>query len=153
MCKAFPPDFWSYPLGASRMATPGPTPAKAAAPLVWPLKITRDDRDGAAVFVVSGRLGTLSSGELVEALAKAVDAGDRRVVVDLAGVDYVSSAGLLALHALLGRFAVAGGELALCGLSVPVRTSFELSGLLSDFVEEPSRDLAIAHVTGRGTTA
>lgn len=100
------------------------------------------------MFAVQGRLGTLSSGELVETLAKAVNGGDRRVVVDLAGVDYLSSAGLLALHALLGRFIAAGGELALCGLTVPVRTSFELSGLLPDFVEEPSRELAIARVSG-----
>ena len=131
------------------MPTPPETTVKPTGKLVWPLTIARDDHQGVAVFVVAGRLGTLSSGELVETLANAVNAGERRVVLDLAGVDYVSSAGLLALHALLGRFAVVRGELALCGLSVPVRTSFELSGLLPDFAEEPSRDLAIARVLNR----
>jgi len=121
----------------------GGTPASR---LVWPLTIARSDHEGVAVFVVSGRLGTLSSGEFIETLAGAVAAGEHRIVVDLSGVDYLSSAGLLALHALLGRFVAVGGELALCGLTVPVRTSFDLSGLLPDFIEEPSRELAVSRL-------
>jgi anti-anti-sigma factor len=130
------------------MSSSSATDGKAASRLVWPLTVERSDHEGIAVFVVSGRLGTLSSGELIETLARAVAAGEHRIVVDLSGVDYLSSAGLLALHALLGRFVSAGGELALCGLTVPVRTSFDLSGLLSDFIEEPSRELAVARLSG-----
>lgn len=122
------------------------TDGKTTTGLVWPLTVERSDHEGVAVFVVSGRLGTLSSGELIETLAGAVAAGEHRIVVDLSGVDYLSSAGLLALHALLGRFVAAGGELALCGLTVPVRTSFDLSGLLPDFIEEPSRELAVSRL-------
>ena len=43
--------------------------------LRWHLSIDRTDRDGVAVFAVAGRLGTLSSGDLIEALAAAIGAG------------------------------------------------------------------------------
>ncbi len=46
------------------------------APLRWRLTITRHDRDGMAVFVAEGRIGTLSAGDLIEALASAIAAGD-----------------------------------------------------------------------------
>jgi anti-anti-sigma factor len=122
------------------------TPAPRAARLVWPLVMAREDREGVTVFAPTGRLGTLSSGELIDTLASAIEAGVRRIVLDLSGVDYLSSAGLLALHALLGRLAGAGGDLVLCGLAPPVRISFELSGFLPDYVEEPSLDRAVARV-------
>ena len=108
------------------------------APLRWRLTITRHDRDGMAVFVAEGRIGTLSAGDLIEALASAIAAGARRIALDLSGVDYLSSAGLLALEAILGRLLMVNGEMVLCGLSEPVRMAFELSGLLAQFREAPS---------------
>jgi anti-anti-sigma factor len=108
------------------------------AQLRWRLGITRHERDGAAVFVAEGRLGTLTAGNLIEALASAIAAGDRRILLDLSGVDYLSSAGLLALDAILGRLHVVDGALVLCGLTEPVRVAFELSGLLPHFREAPS---------------
>ena len=119
--------------------------------LRWHLTIDRTDRDGVAVFTVAGRLGTLSSGDLIEALAAAIAAGARRIVLDLSGVDYSSSAGLLALEAVLGRLHMVGGEMLLCGVTEPVRIAFELAGLLSQFTETPSRDDALAVFAARPT--
>ncbi len=100
------------------------------------------------MFAPAGRLGTLSSGDLIEALIAAVNGGARLVIVDLAAVDYVSSAGLLALDAVSGRVQAAGGELVLCGLVEPVRLAFDLAGLLPHFAITPSRDLALAQLAG-----
>jgi anti-anti-sigma factor len=118
-----------------------PTPV-----LTWSLRIDRASLGDVDVFAPVGRLGTLSSGDLLEALAGAVANGTRRVVLDFSGVDYVSSAGLLALDAVSERVHQAGGELVLCGLVVPVRLAFDLAGLLPHFVVEPSRELAIARL-------
>jgi anti-anti-sigma factor len=112
--------------------------------LRWQLTVAREDHHGIAVFAVSGRLGTLSAGDLIEVLAGAIATGTRRIVLDLSGVDYLSSAGLLALDAILGRLHMADGELVLCGLTEPVRIAFELSGLLTQFKETPSRADALA---------
>jgi len=89
------------------------------------------------VFVVARRLGTLSSGELVETLANRrsmpANAG---VVLDLAGGDYVSSAA--SSRSSPARPVRLSSEASWrCAASRPVRTSFELS-VSSDFAEEPS---------------
>ena len=118
-----------------------PTPV-----LTWSLRIDRATVGDVDVFAPVGRLGTLSSGDLLAVLAGAVTNGTRRVVLDFGGVDYVSSAGLLALDAVSDRVHQAGGELVLCGLVVPVRLAFDLAGLLPRFVIEPSRDLAVARL-------
>jgi anti-anti-sigma factor len=95
-----------------------------------------------------GRLGTLSSGELIEALVGAIHDGARLIVIDLAGVDYVSSAGLLALDAVSGRIHQARGSLVLCGLVEPVRLVFSLAALLTQFAVEPTRELALTRLAG-----
>jgi stage II sporulation protein AA (anti-sigma F factor antagonist) len=113
-------------------------------PLRWPLTITREGDRGTSVFVASGRLGTLTSGDLIEALASAIQAGERRFVLDLSGVDYLSSAGLLALDVIQGRLHMVKGDMVLCGITEPVRMALDLSGLLPTFTEAPSRDEALA---------
>ena len=124
-----------------------PTPA-----LTWSLRIDRSMVDGVHVFAPAGRLGTLSSGELIEALVSAIKDGGRLVLVDLAAVDYISSAGLLALDAVSGRVQAAGGTLVLCGLVEPVRLAFDLAGLLPHFAIAPSRDLVIARLAAGNTS-
>ena len=64
-------------------------------------------------------------------------------------MDYLSSAGLLALEAVLGRLHMVDGEMLLCGVTEPVRIAFDLAGLLSQFTEVPSRDEALAVFASR----
>jgi anti-anti-sigma factor len=116
--------------------------------LRWPLRINEERRDGALILVLAGRLGTASAGQFDAAVAGAVLRGDRRLVIDLKGVDYVSGAGVKALAAAAGVCAGARGSLALCELAEPVRIALDLGGLLPDLPVERSRDDAIARVVG-----
>jgi stage II sporulation protein AA (anti-sigma F factor antagonist) len=87
---------------------------------------------------------------LVEVMAAAVAGGERRLLLDLSGVDYVSSAGLTALGAIARRIADAGGAMVLCGLTEPVRLVFDLGGLLSQFTIAASlpEGVALARPSG-----
>lgn len=114
--------------------------------LQWPLHIVEERRQGVLVLALAGRLGAASAVRIESAVAEAVGRGDARLVIDLAGVDYVSSAGLHALAAAAGLCASARGGVALCGLADPVRIAWDLGGLLPDLPIEPSRDQAIALV-------
>jgi anti-anti-sigma regulatory factor len=67
-------------------------------------------------------------------------------VIDLAGIDYLSSAGLHALSAAADRCLSLGGAVALCGLTEPARVAWDLGGLLPDLPTELSRDRAVARV-------
>jgi len=114
--------------------------------MTWKLTIHRDSTDGVAVLRVAGRLGSASSGDLVEAVQETVRGGSRRLLLDLTGVDYASSAGLMSLDAICGLVHVAQGTLVVCGLTEPVRLALDLSGLLPNFAVEPSAAEATARL-------
>ena len=114
--------------------------------LVWPLSIQIERMEGVTIVVPSGRLGTLSSGDLIQALVDVIRGGSRQLVLDLECVDYISSAGLLALDAVLGRVHVSQGQLVLCGVTEPVRVAFELAGLLEHFIVVNTRGEAVERV-------
>ena len=117
--------------------------------LNWPLRIVEERRDGVLVLALTGRLGAASAARFDAIVVEAVGRGDARLVIDLAGVDYVSSPGLNALAGAAGLCARARGALALCGLADPVRIALDLGGLLPDLPIEPSREQAIVRVAAR----
>ena len=101
---------------------------------VWALEIGREAQEDVLVLTLRGRLGTESAGNLIDAVVGALDGGKgcRSVLVDLEGVDYMSSAGLMAVDAVAGRTRAAGGALVLCHACDPVRLVLEFGGLLGD---------------------
>lgn len=111
--------------------------------VTWDLDVRRALVEDATVFALSGRLGQLGAGHLIERLVADVPAGTT-VVLDLSGVDYASSAGLTALDAIAGRVIAGGGRLVLCGLSEPVRLAFDLAGMLPHFTIVDSVQAAVA---------
>ena len=124
---------------------------RAGGARTWGLAVSTQIVGGVVVLAVSGRLGSGASGTLIEAVVEALRGGDRRILCDLAGVDYASSAGLLALDAITGRVSVDSGAFVLCNLSEPVRLVLDLSGLLPQLTILPSREAGLAHfATGAG---
>ena len=105
------------------------------------------DRDGdTAIVAPRGRLDSTSAPLLRSALATLDAAGERRLVVDLGGVDYISSAGLGVLFALAKRMHETGGALAICALRDQVRRVFELAGYTPHFAIAATRGDAVALV-------
>jgi anti-anti-sigma factor len=98
------------------------------------------------VFVVApaGRIDSTTSDALEQALTKAIDVGELRLVIDLDGVSYISSAGLRVLLVVAKRLKAKRGTLVLCALGDGVRQVFDLAGFLPLFLVESTRDLAIA---------
>ena len=89
----------------------------------------RDTREGGTVtLALDGRIGFAARSAFESALAAALDAGGR-VIVDFSGVDYVSSAGLVAIDAAAARAAAGGQRLVVCGLADAVERVFDLAGL------------------------
>lgn len=109
----------------------------------WKLNIQSEMSGDVLVLAVSGRLGTDAAGGFLEALLSVLLEGHRRILVDLEGVDYVSSAGLTVLAAVAGRAHADAASLILCGLREPVRLVFELAGLLPEFTVVRTRSDAL----------
>jgi len=103
---------------------------------------------GAVVVAPVGRIDSTTSDRLEQHLVALAGAGERRVVVDFGGVEYISSAGLRVLLALAKRTRDGKGALALCRLGDSVRQVFDLAGFLPLFAVDATRDAAIARVAG-----
>jgi anti-anti-sigma factor len=99
--------------------------------------------DGVVTVAPDGRIDTTTAPDLERHLFALVTAGERRIVVDLSGVDYISSAGLRVMLLFARRVKDAGGRLALCAMGDPVRQVFHLAGFLPLFTVCDSPDAAV----------
>ena len=110
------------------------------------MDISENSRDGVLVISASGRLDSTSAGAL-EAILPARTKEQKAVVLSLAEVPYVSSAGLRVL--LIGAKAAktAGNRLVITGLSPAVREVFDISGFSKIFTIEPDIDAALAAIS------
>lgn len=93
-----------------------------------PMNINVSERDHVTLMEASGRIDSMNAHELGEALTLAIDGGHIHIVLDLAKVDYMSSAGLReivsALKKVRGR-----GDLRLAQPSPRVQEVLEMAGL------------------------
>jgi len=110
------------------------------------MDIKQEKSNGVLVVAPIGRVDSTTSDALEQVLARAFEAGERRLVVDFDGVSYISSAGL---RVLSKRLRVERGTLVLCALGDAVRQVFDLAGFLPLFAVERTRDLALARCASR----
>ena len=82
-------------------------------------------------------------------LKELIEAGRVRLVFDLSGVELVDSSGLSVLVTALKKARDAGGDVALVGLTDPVRSLIELTRLQSAFAMFDDVDAAAAALASR----
>ncbi len=99
-----------------------------------------------AILEVKGRIDSSSAPVVGERLGALLAGSDRRLVVDLAQLEYISSAGFRILLLAAKRADEAGSRFALCGVSGKVRQLFDLGGFLDLFAISGSREEGIAAV-------
>jgi anti-anti-sigma factor len=90
-------------------------------------------RSGWTLVSVAGRLDMISAGPLEQELEGLIAAGNRRLVIDMSALDYLSSAGLRALLVAARRLQEPPGTLALIGLRGMVKEVLEIAGLANVF--------------------
>jgi len=108
--------------------------------LRWPLRLTPERIAGVLVLAAAGRVSHASADHLRAALDEAIAQEPGGLVLDLSGVDYLSSAGLMAMESASSRLAHTGGTLVLCNVSEPVRVTLDLAGLDAGLRIAPSRE-------------
>ena len=112
------------------------------------MEIREERQQGVAVVAPVGRVDSTTSAALEQRLMALIAGGERRLVVDFARVDYISSAGLRVMLGLAKKTRDTGGALALCAMGDLVREVFGLAGFLPLFTIEPERGAAVARVAG-----
>lgn len=107
------------------------------------MEIQEQRHDQTLVLSINGRLDSLScrdfEGRLLDALQQSA-----KVVVDCAGMEYISSAGLRVLLVAAKQARAANGQLALATLRDNPREVFDISGFSAIFAIHPSLEQALA---------
>ena len=84
-----------------------------------------------SLLKVSGRLDATAAAEFNQAAARALEAAPPRLLVDLAGLDFISSAGLRCVLTLAKTCQKDGRPLGFCALAPLVEDVFKISGFMS----------------------
>lgn len=104
---------------------------------------------GAAVVVeVEGRLDSVTSSELEKEILSYLQSGEHNLLIDFAGLDYISSAGLRVLLMAAKKAKAEGGRVVLANLVKNVKEVFDIAGFTSIFPVFQSQDDALAAIKG-----
>ncbi|MEG6551088.1 STAS domain-containing protein [Desulfocurvibacter africanus] len=95
------------------------------------------------VLAVKGRMDVTSSPKFEKECQTWLDKGQKRMVADLSGLEYISSAGLRSILVVGKRLKASGGGLSLCGLKGMVQEVVTVSGFATIFPIHDTVDKAL----------
>ena len=107
------------------------------------MTITESKLDAATILRVAGRLDSGTAQAAQDHFVACIQGGERRLVLDCAGLDYISSAGLRALLVAAKQLKPVGGRLVICSPNDYVREIIELAGFDSFIGVCATRELAL----------
>lgn len=96
------------------------------------------------LVTVEGQLIVANRQELKQVVQDALDAGERRFVLDFGPTAYIDSSGLGALVSINKKVREVGGDLRLAGLNEDLRSLFELTKLDTLFTISETATEALA---------
>jgi anti-sigma B factor antagonist len=97
-----------------------------------------------ALVTAEGRIDSSTAGDLGSALTRVINDGQTRIVLDIGGVDYMSSAGLREMVSALKKVRAGDGDMRIAQVTERVYEVFELSGLSTIFQIFDSQSEALA---------
>ncbi len=103
------------------------------------------ERDGdVLVLTPEGRIDGSNSADFQSAVMERIDEGSESILLDFAGISYISSAGLRAVLILAKKLNQVSGRFALCSMQKSVQSVFEVSGFVKIIDVHPGREDALA---------
>ena len=111
------------------------------------LRVDVDEREGATVLVVGGELDLGSSPKLRDVAVRRLLAGDRQLILDLTGLEFLDSTGLGVVVAVLKRARTLGAELHLVIGRERVLAPFRVTGVDGLLPIHPDVGAALAAAT------
>jgi anti-anti-sigma factor len=110
-----------------------------------------DERIGdTCVATAKGRLDGSTSTAFAEKIGGLITSPKPKLLIDFAGVDFVTRAGLRVVLLLVKQVRAAGGSFALCSVQDTVREVLDITGFSGMFSVHPARTDAIAALAGIG---
>jgi len=97
------------------------------------MKISEKKEGQVLIISLSGRMDTTTAPSFQSACGSWIKAGERKLILDCSGLEYISSAGLREILSLGKALKAEKSLLGLCQMTGMVREVFEISGLLNLF--------------------
>ena len=114
------------------------------------MEIEEKDADGVKILALTGRLDAYSANEVEKCITGLIDGGCVRLVVNLEGVEYISSSGLRVMLAALKRLRKLKGELSMACLRPYVQEVFDIAGFTQLFAIYDREADAVDRCTAAG---
>lgn len=105
--------------------------------------ITRETVEDVEICRISGKLDANTASEVEKKLQDAIDSGNKKLILDLQGLEYLSSAGMRVLLQAFKKMEATKGEMVLTSLNEKVLEIFAIAGLDHFFVLTNTEDEAI----------
>lgn len=102
------------------------------------MKITSQEEQGISIFILDGRVDSEGAVDLDLALQAATSEGKSKLILDMANVRYLNSAGLRTLADILTQCRDSSGDLKLAALNPKVQRVFQIIGFDKFFNIYPS---------------
>lgn len=103
---------------------------------------TRKTQEG-TVLSITGRMDAVTAPEIEKGLSALVDNGEKRLIIDLKDLEYISSAGLKSILVLAKRLKREEGNMVFANLQGHVMEVFRISGFYDLFTICDSVDDAL----------
>ena len=117
-------------------------------PKPFNVQVTREPAGGVSVLQLEGFVDAHTAPDFERAIQEEIDAAQVKLVVDGAGLTYISSAGLGVFMGFIEEVRDRGGDIKICGLIPKVRQVFELLGFHKVYEILDDRDAALRRFTG-----
>jgi anti-sigma B factor antagonist len=98
---------------------------------------------GHHVIAARGEIDLYTAPDLKQALTQAIEAGERRIVIDLTDVSFLDSTALGVLIGAVKRLRSRSGALAIVNIDSSIAKTFEITGLDQIFTILPTREDAV----------
>ncbi|NUM54914.1 MAG: STAS domain-containing protein [Candidatus Hydrogenedentes bacterium] len=108
------------------------------------MEIEHEIDNGIWIVTMRGRFDAPSAPEAERTLRTLLEDGMNRIVLDLSGVEYISSGGLRVIIMLTKALERVSGEMKLCGMSPFVSEVFKITNLAKRYDICGSRDEALS---------
>jgi anti-sigma B factor antagonist len=106
--------------------------------LANPFSISKSSEGELVILALSGFLDAHTASEFEKAIQSEIDAGHFQLIVNCAGITYISSAGLGVFMGYIEEIRERAGDIKICGLTPKVAQVFDILGFpsLYDIVDD-----------------
>jgi len=97
------------------------------------MNLTKNSINGFCVVNIEGRIDTTNFNDFEKEVVGIIDGGEKNIVLNCAGMNYISSSGLRVFLIAQKKLTALSGKLHLCEMQPTIKEIFDISGFSSIF--------------------